>query len=499
MATKDKILAQAVAKRLFNPHPKKDDSPNARALDIPAKSDTYTFFGNTLKAFESEADEIVLFGAAGTGKSVMWLTKLHRLMRDHPGARGAIIRKTRASLTSTGLVTFEEDVLGGDHPLLLGKGGRRIDRKNRDGYSYPNGSEVMIGGMDNHNRILSGEYDFIFVQEAKELSIEDWEHILTRMRHGKIPYQQLAGDTNPDSPYHWIKQREFTLLKAKHEDNPRFFDQEQKTWTKDGQRYVFGILKKLTGARKKWFFDGEWAISEGAVYDEFDTAIHVIDRFDIPDHWRRFVTIDFGFTNPFVAQWWAVDGDGRMILYREWYMSQRTVRDHASEIHRLNAGIERGDWENMSLADKRAAVRRGERIEAYVADHDAEDRATLHTNEIMPIQTIPAKKAITHGIDLVRERLKVAGDGKPRLMIFRDALVERDEILEEQKLPISTEQEFAAYVYPKGSDGKPKKELPVDKDNHGLDGTRYGAEYLDGEQIGGATRVKVKNWGTRKR
>jgi hypothetical protein len=153
--------------------------------------------------------------------------------------------------------------------------------------------------------------------------------------------------------------------------------------------------------------------------------------------------------NPFCCQWWAIDRDGRMYLYREIYHTGRTVAAHAKKILELSAG---------------------EKIESTDADHDAEDRATLHA---LHIHTQPAIKPIRPGIQAVEERLAIAGDGRPRLMIFRDALVERDQALEEAKLPCCTAEEFDGYVWPKGGDGRPLKEVPVDLNNHGMDTTRY--------------------------
>jgi len=164
--------------------------------------------------------------------------------------------------------------------------------------------------------------------------------------------------------------------------------------------------------------------------------------------------VDFGFTNPLTCQWWAVDGDGRMYRYRELYMTQRTVRVHAEKINELSEG---------------------EHIETTVCDHDAEDRATLAENGI---PTIAAEKAITRGVQAVQERLKVRADGKPRLFLFRDALVERDQTLVMAKKPTCTEEEIDAYVWPKGVDGKAVKEQPVKVDDHGMDAMRYGAMYL---------------------
>jgi phage terminase large subunit len=175
----------------------------------------------------------------------------------------------------------------------------------------------------------------------------------------------------------------------------------------------------------------------------------LLDRFDIPADWQRYRAVDFGFTNPFVCQWWARDHDGRLYLYREIYMTGRTIAQHAPKIKALS---------------------QGEFTIKTVADHDAEDRATL-AQEGIPTQ--PADKRITVGIEKVQERLKVQGDGRPRLLVLRDSLVELDDGLRERFKPTCTHKEFAAYVYPKGVDGKPLKEVPVDDNNHGMDALRY--------------------------
>jgi hypothetical protein len=45
----------------------------------------------------------------------------------------------------------------------------------------------MIGGMDKPTKIMSSEYDFIYVQEAIELTETDWENLTTRLRNGRCP------------------------------------------------------------------------------------------------------------------------------------------------------------------------------------------------------------------------------------------------------------------------------------------------------------------------
>ena len=76
---------------------------------------------------------------------------------------------------------------------------------------------------------------------------------------------------------------------------------------------------------------------------------------------------------------------------------------------------------------------------------------------------------LLEGIEAVKARLKVAGDGKPRLFICRDALVERDRALADAKRPVCTQDEILEYIW----DDKAKKEQPRKENDHGMDAIRY--------------------------
>ena len=118
----------------------------------------------------------------------------------------------------------------------------------------------------------------------------------------------------------------------------------------------------------------------------------------------------------------------------------------------------------------------GERIEATVTDHDAEDRATLERHGI---PTRPAVKAVSVGIQAVSNRLKLAGDGKPRLFVCEGALVERDEALAAARKPVCTADEFEVYAWPKDASGRALREEPVKLNDHGMDAMRYACMYAD--------------------
>lgn len=444
--------------------------PTAPSIRPRPEQRPYTAYGQAAALWACRDLEVVIEGPAGTGKSRADLEKLHFCALKYPGMRGLIVRKTRESLTESSLVTFEEKIVPPGSPITAG-----AQRRTRHAYQYPNGSTIVVGGMvasgvDQRARIMSTEYDLIVVPEANELSEHEWEQLVTRLRNNVMPYQQIIGDINPDAPTHWLHQRcdrgAARVFFSRHEDNPQLYDHARGTWTPAGRQYVFGVLEQLTGVRKQRLRYGQRAAAEGTVY-AFDRAVHLVDRFEVPVDWRRVLGIDFGYTNPFVAQDWAFDHDGRGFLVREIYMSHRVVAkpegasadtpDHATTLR---------EWLKTTHYEK------------IVTDHDAEDRSTLE--RALGIETTAAYKAISPGIQAVEARMQKAGDGRPRLHVMRDAVVEYDQRLAAKKRPLCTEQEFDSYVWPTGPESKSEKEAPVKVNDHGMDTMRYVVAYVDG-------------------
>jgi phage terminase large subunit len=308
---------------------------------------------------------------------------------------------------------------------------------------------------------MSQEWDMIYANELTELFQSDYEALLSRLRYGNMPYQQLLFDCNPGPPNHWVKaladSGDIIMWPSRHQDNPVLWDFKAGTWTEQGAAYI-AKLDKLTGVRKLRLRYGQWAAAEGMVYDNFDRDVNVINRFPIPAEWRKWRVVDFGYEHPFVCQWWAEDPDGRLYLYRELYGVHRLVEDWARKI-KIYSRYDGG-------------------YAGLITDHDAEDRATLekYLNE----DTIPADKRVSVGIQSVQSRLRRNADGKPRLFFFIDALVERSEELDDDELPVSTLTEIEGYVWERGPDGKTKRgERPVKDNDHGMDAMRYMVMHLD--------------------
>jgi phage terminase large subunit len=399
------------------------------------------------------APEALIEGPAGTGKSFGNLHKLHLAAQKYPGMRGLILRKTLESLKDSALVTFQNRVLD---PLdgVVFYGGSKAKPA---AFIYPNGSTIAIGGMDKPTKIMSAEYDMALVVEATDFTENDWETITVRLRNGVMPYQQLLADCNPDVPTHWLNRRcndgKTTRLLSRHEDNPALWDAASGQWTVQGAAYM-AKLDALTGVRHKRLRLGLWAAAEGQIYEQWDPAVHLIDRFDIPADWDRYWVIDFGYTNPFVWQAWAVTPDSDLIMYREIYMTRRLVADHSRTITQVTSGD---------------PVPRD-----VITDHDAEDRATFERET--GFTTSPAIKTVSPGIQAVARRLKP--DARPNIRFMRDSLVERDHELVDAGKPACTVEEFPSYVWDTRQ-GQARGERPVKEDDHGADGVRYLVSYFD--------------------
>lgn len=442
-----------------------------RQAQIAMKNGTvhrYQPHGTCVELFKSRQAEVLFAGPAGTGKSRACLEKLHMMCLVNPGMRALICRKTLASLGSTALVTFEQHVAkehlaNGDLKWFGGS------PKEAACYKYRNGSVIVVGGMDKAMKIMSSEYDLVYVQEATELLESDWEAITTRLRNGKVSFQQLMADANPDVPTHWLKLRcdngKTQMIRSRHEDNPTLFNPKTGMVTEVGRAYI-GKLDALTGVRYMRLRKGVWCAAEGLVYEEFDPAIHIHKRIMVPPiSWTRYITVDFGYTNPMVVQFWAEDEDGRLYLYKELYATKTTVDSMAPKIK-----------EAMNL-------KREPRPRAIICDHDAEGRAVLERE--LGMSTVAAKKSVEDGIQAVKRRMLLnEADGKPRIYLCQDALVERDKALADSKKPTCALEEIVGYIWDRGTvqaqaGGKPPKEHPVKENDHAMDALRYMVAFRD--------------------
>jgi len=129
-------------------------------------------------------------------------------------------------------------------------------------------------------------------------------------------------------------------------------------------------------------FFGKWHESSGLVIDEWDSRKHVIEPFEIPDHWSRFRAVDHGDMHPAAALWGAVSPAGDLFIYRDWLRKGLVASQVAKEIIELSGNKRRkiGNYNNPKtgvMYDSYEEIQCGEAYQWTVFDA----RAFSHTTK----------------------------------------------------------------------------------------------------------------------
>lgn len=326
------------------------------------------------------APEWLIAGPAETGKTFASLYRLDRLLRTTPKAQAALIRKVRSTIGPTVLVTYQRVL------AMSGSGAVAYGGNGPAWYDYPNGARLWIGGMDDSSKILSGERDFIYVNQAEELTQDDWEVLSTRAtgRGAVTATPMLFGDCNPGPADHWILRRKeagaLTMLESHHTDNPSLYD-DGGVITAQGTRSM-AALNRLTGVRKLRLRDGLWVGAEGQFFETWDEDIHVCDPFPIPADWPVWAALDYGFVHN-TAFGVFTRYEGTVYLIGEHVANKWTIGQHAGAMDALleRLGIARRRLRPI-VAGHDVFARRGDSQGKTIADQYADYGFVLERAEI---------------------------------------------------------------------------------------------------------------------
>lgn len=109
----------------------------------------------------------------------------------------------------------------------------------------------------------------------------------------------------------------------------------------DNDPTYLASLAMLPDAEQKALLYGDWESFHGQAFPEFrnDDAhyndmqfSHVVEPFKIPDHWKRYRTLDWGYSKPYSVGWYAMDPDsGCLYRYRELYGTTGTPNEGSKE------------------------------------------------------------------------------------------------------------------------------------------------------------------------
>ena len=280
--------------------------------------------------------DVLYGGAAGGGKSYAMLVDPLRFA--HRAAhRALVLRRSMPELRE--LIDKSRELYPKAFP---GCKFREVEKI----WTFPSGAKLEFGFLERDAdvyRYQGQAYSWIGFDEITHLSTEfSWNYLASRLRTTDpeiTPYMRCTANPGGAGAT-WVKKRYVNpsepnesfigddgltrrFIPARLEDNPYL--------AKDG-RYE-QMLKALPAVQRKQLLEGNWDITEGAAFTEFDVMEHVITPFEIPVGWERVKGIDYGYASESACVWGCVDPtDGTLIIYRELYRKGLTGVDLAQMI-----------------------------------------------------------------------------------------------------------------------------------------------------------------------
>tara|TARA_R110002051_G_scaffold314384_1_gene391448 strand:- start:5628 stop:7301 length:1674 start_codon:yes stop_codon:yes gene_type:complete len=283
--------------------------------------------------------DVLYGGAAGGGKSYAMLVDPLRYCHKSVH-RALILRRSMPELRE--LIDKSRELYPQAFP---GCKFREVEKL----WNFPSGAKIEFGFLERDAdvyRYQGQAYSWIGFDEITHLPTEfGWNYLASRLRTTDpeiVPY--LRCTANPGGiGAQWVKKRYIDpcvpnnsfegsdgltrkFIPARLQDNP-FLSQ-------DG-RYE-QMLKALPDVQRRQLLEGNWDVSEGAAFTEFDPDVHIIPPFQIPLGWERLKGIDYGYASESACIWATLDSsDGTLIVYRELYQKNLTGVDLAQLITQM--------------------------------------------------------------------------------------------------------------------------------------------------------------------
>jgi phage terminase large subunit len=367
------------------------------------------------KFHTSTADETLYGGAAGGGKTAAIVAEGVTIALEHPGIPVDFFRRTIPELKGTILPEIYKQCGTYINAGFMTWHGQ--DRK----FTLDNGSTLNLNYCDTDNdiyRYQGREMPVLLFDELTQFPQAWVEYLKTRNRTSNPDWPVVfKGGTNPGGIGHGYIKRYFVdiapaetvytdpqtkltriFIPAKVDDHP--IEKFKQDYSKKLDAITDPMLRRALR-------NGEWDVFEGQVFTEFNRDKHVVDPFSIPDHWRRWRSMDYGNKNS--TLWFAQDpATERVFVYREWRTEAYMTVDEKA---RTTKELEAGEPVTYGLADP--ALWNGS------GDHNnKEGKSVAQMYLDAGVSWQPANNDRKAGLAVVHDMLSIADDGLPKLQFF---------------------------------------------------------------------------------
>ena len=218
--------------------------------------------------YKDKSRILVIHGGAGSGKSVFISAKILRRICTETPHKFLIIRKVANTIKDSVYAEIIERINEwniGNHVIV-----NKTDKT----FTFDNGNVIMCKGLDEPEKIKSiSGITSVWVEEATELTEDDYDQLILRVRGEKEHYVQFILSFNPIDENHWIKRRlidtnDATVLHTTYKHN-KFLDKE----------YIESLnsLKNTNSLYYQVYCLGEWGVvdTSGKFLYAFNAENHV--------------------------------------------------------------------------------------------------------------------------------------------------------------------------------------------------------------------------------
>ncbi len=203
------------------------------------------------------------------------------------------------------------------------------------------GGIIALRNLDDVSKYASSEFAMVAVDELTKNNRVVFDQFRSIIRWPNIDDTKFIAGTNPGEIGHlWVKKLWIDRQFTEEDPNPeqvKFILSLPTDNPHNAQSYI-EVLERLPEKLKKAYFYGNWDVFEGQFFGEWDKGKHVCEPFPIPHTWKRYRAYDYGRTNPACCKWYAIDYEGRVWVYKEFYASGLDADKQAKEIVRLSEG-----------------------------------------------------------------------------------------------------------------------------------------------------------------
>lgn len=255
---------------------------------------------------------IVLKGGGGSGKSIFAGRMILERCTTEPGHRWLCVRKVARTLRESCFEQLRDQAYEyySDSVAFIPKG------KSGDMYiRLKNGSEILFSGLDDVEKLKS-IYNItgVWIEEASELDLQDFNQLDIRLRTNFDHYLQMILSFNPISALHWLKKRFFDekderarVHESTYKDN-RFLNEDQiRTLEgfKDTDPYYYQV-----------YCLGQWGVTGHSIFQKqaLSERLEVLKKEEKKTGRFEIQTTESGR----IQSWkWTAEDNGDITIYKE--------------------------------------------------------------------------------------------------------------------------------------------------------------------------------------